>query len=167
MIAGIGQGYMKSSNVQLCKMMAQFANGGYKISPSFIEKEETVLTEKIINDDEHVELLLKSLDAATNEPGGTSYASRIIGSTKFAGKTGTAQVRRISQLERDQDIKNKDLPWKYRDHSLFVGFGPTDKPKYAITVIIDHGGSGSAVAAPIARDVMKKIFEKDAKVNNV
>ena len=167
MIAGIGQGYMKSSNVQLCKMMAQFANGGYKISPSFIEKEETVLTEKIINDDEYVGLLLKSLDAATNEPGGTSYASRITGATKFAGKTGTAQVRRISQLERDQDIKNKDLPWKFRDHSLFVGFGPTDKPKYAITVIIDHGGSGSAVAAPIARDVMKNIFEKDAKVNNV
>ena len=167
MIAGIGQGYMKSTNVQLCKMMAQLANGGYKISPSFIENEEVALTEKIIEDDEHAKLLLESLYDATNEPGGTSYGSRILGNIKFAGKTGTAQVKRISQSERDQDVKNKDLPWKYRDHSLFVGFGPIEKPKYAITVIIDHGGSGSAVAAPIARDVMKKIFEKDAKLNNV
>ena len=126
-----------------------------------------MLNEKIISNEKHAEFLLQTLYQATNEPGGTSYSSRINGNMKFAGKTGTAQVRRISQSERDQDVKNKDLPWKYRDHSLFVGFGPTNKPKYAITVIIDHGGSGSAVAAPIARDVMKKIFEKDLKANNV
>ena len=167
MIAGIGQGYMKFTNVQLCKMMAQFANGGYKITPSFVQSEKKELNEKIISNEEHAEFLLQTLYQATNEPGGTSYGSRINGNMKFAGKTGTAQVRRISQSERDQDVKNKDLPWKYRDHSLFVGFGPTNKPKYAITVIIDHGGSGSAVAAPIARDVMKKIFEKDLKANNV
>ena len=167
MIAGIGQGYMKFTNVQLCKMMAQFANGGYKITPSFVQSKKNELNEKIISNEEHAEFLLQTLYQATNEPGGTSYSSRINGNIKFAGKTGTAQVRRISQSERDQDVKNKDLPWKYRDHSLFAGFGPTNNPKYAITVIIDHGGSGSAVAAPIARDVMKKIFEKDLKANNV
>ena len=65
---------------------------------------------------------------------------------------------RISESQREQDLKNKDLPWKFRDHSLFAGYGPTDNPKYAISVIIDHGGSGSAVAAPIARRYNEKNF---------
>jgi len=167
MIAGIGQGYMKTTAVQLCKMIVQFANGGYEVNPSFIEKKENTLTNKIIDNDDHVQFLLNSLYQATNEPGGTSYASRINGKMKFAGKTGTAQVKKITKYERDRDLKNKDLPWKFRDHSLFVGYGPTDKPQYGITVIIDHGGSGSAAAAPIARDVMKVIFEKEKKLNNV
>ena len=167
MIAGIGQGYMKTTPIQLCKMIAQFANGGFEINPTFIETDKSNLTNKIINNDEDLKFLLNSLYEATNEPGGTSYASRISGKLKFAGKTGTAQVKRITESERDRDLKNKDLPWKFRDHSLFVGYGPTIKPKYAITVIVDHGGSGSAVAAPIARDIMKKIFEKEKLLNNV
>ena len=148
-------------------MIAQFANGGFEINPTFIETDKSNLTNKIINNDEDLKFLLNSLYEATNEPGGTSYASRISGKLKFAGKTGTAQVKRITESERDRDLKNKDLPWKFRDHSLFVGYGPTIKPKYAITVIVDHGGSGSAVAAPIARDIMKKIFEKEKLLNNV
>jgi len=167
MIAGIGQGYMKTTPIQLCKMITQFANGGFEVNPRFIHSDSVNLENKIINNENDLKFLLNSLYEATNEPGGTSYGSRISGKLKFAGKTGTAQVKRITELERDRDLKNKDLPWKYRDHSLFVGYGPTIKPKYAITVIVDHGGSGSAVAAPIARDVMKKIFEKEQLLNNV
>ena len=167
MIAGIGQGYMKTTPIQLCKMITQFANGGFEVNPRFIHSDSVNLENKIINNENDLKFLLNSLYEATNEPGGTSYGSRILGKLKFAGKTGTAQVKRITELERDRDLKNKDLPWKYRDHSLFVGYGPTIKPKYAITVIVDHGGSGSAVAAPIARDVMKKIFEKEQLLNNV
>ena len=167
MIAGIGQGYMKTTPIQLCKMITQFANGGFEVNPRFIHSDSVNLENKIINNENDLKFLLNSLYEATNEPGGTSYGSRISGKLKFAGKTGTAQVKRITELERDRDLKNKDLPWKYRDHSLFVGYGPTIKPKYAITVIIDHGGSGSAVAAPIARDIMKKIFEKEQLLNNV
>ena len=111
--------------------------------------------------------MLSSLFNTTNQPGGTSYSSRISGKMKFAGKTGTAQVRRISESQRERDLKNRDLPWKFRDHSLFVGYGPTRNPKYGISVIIDHGGSGSAVAAPIARNVMKKIFDEEKKISNV
>ena len=74
----------------------------------------------------------------------------------MGGKTGTVQVRRITRAEREQGIiKNKDLPWKDRDHALFVGFAPVDNPRYAVSVVVEHGGSGSKSAAPIARDILE------------
>ena len=94
-------------------------------------------------------------------PGGTSYRSRINGKYQMAGKTGTSQVRAISIKEREEGlIKNKDLPWEKRDHGLFIGYGPTIDPKYAVTVIVEHGGSGSGSAAPIASDIFKYLFNK-------
>ena len=73
----------------------------------------------------------------------------------MAGKTGTVQVRRISKAEREKGVrKNEDLPWKVRDHALFVGFAPADNPRYAVSVVVEHGGGGSKVAAPIARDIL-------------
>jgi penicillin-binding protein 2 len=163
MISGIGQGFLRTTNAQLCKMITQIANGGHQIEPTFLKVNNLTLRKKIIEDDKHREFLLRSLFDATNQPGGTSYSSRITGKMNFAGKTGTAQVRKISESQRKRNLKNKDLPWKFRDHSLFVGYGPTTNPKYGISVIIDHGGSGSAVAAPIARNVMKKIFDQEKK----
>ena len=73
----------------------------------------------------------------------------------IAGKTGTSQVRRITREEREEGvIKNEDLPWKMRDHALFTCFAPFKDPKYALSVVVEHGGSGSKVAAPIARVIM-------------
>ena len=158
-IAGIGQGYIQTTPIQLCKMIAQIANGGFKIKPSLNANDNFKFGEKIIENDDHLKIIKDSLDVATNEWKGTSYNSRIKGDLKFCGKTGTSQVRRISQRQRELDIKNKDLPWKFRDHSLFTGYGPVSNPEYAISVIIDHGGSGSSKAAPIAKKVMQKVFE--------
>ena len=80
----------------------------------------------------------------------------------MAGKTGTVQVKKISKIERDEGIiDNIDRRWKDRDHALFVGYAPYDKPKYAISVIVEHGGSGSSMAAPIARDILRFALEKD------
>ena len=158
-IAGIGQGYIQTTPIQLCKMIAQIANGGFKIKPSLNANDNFELGEKIIVNEDHLKIIKKSLDVATNEWKGTSYNSRIKGDLKFCGKTGTSQVRRISERQRELDIKNKDLPWKFRDHSLFTGYGPVSNPEYAISVIIDHGGSGSSKAAPIAKKVMQKVFE--------
>ena len=158
-IAGIGQGYIQTTPIQLCKMIAQIANGGFKIKPSLNANDNFELGEKIIENDDHLKIIKDSLDVATNEWKGTSYNSRIKGDLKFCGKTGTSQVRRISERQRELDIKNKDLPWKFRDHSLFTGYGPVSNPEYAISVIIDHGGSGSSKAAPIAKKVMQKVFE--------
>ena len=158
-IAGIGQGYIQTTPIQLCKMIAQIANGGYKIKPSFNANDQFLFGEKIIQNDEHLKLIKASLDAATNEWRGTSYRSRLKGDLKYCGKTGTSQVRKITQEQRDLNIKNKDLPWKYRDHSLFTGYGPVSNPEYAVSVIIDHGGSGSSKAAPISKKIMNKVFE--------
>ena len=88
---------------------------------------------------------------ATNEPGGTSYGSRL--SKKefmFAGKTGTSQLRRITEQQRELEIKNEDLPYE-QDHSLYVAFAPYNEPLYSISVVVEHGGSGSKTAAPIAK----------------
>ncbi len=167
-ITGIGQGYIQATNLQICKMVAQIANGGYEIKPSFLKNDDYTLNNKIIKNDDHLKIILESMNAATNEIRGTSYASRIRkGDLLFCGKTGTSQVRKITTDQRLRDIKNKDLPWEFRDHSLFTGFGPTNDPKFAISVIIDHGGSGSAKAAPIASKVMQFIFKKYYKNQNV
>lgn len=73
---------------------------------------------------------------------------------RMAGKTGTSQVRNITAAERRAGvIRNEDLPWERRDHALFVNFAPFDAPKYAVAVIVEHGGGGSRAAAPIARDI--------------
>ena len=78
----------------------------------------------------------------------------------FAGKTGTSQVRRFTERQRELEIKNEDLPYEQRDHALFVAFAPYEEPRYSISVVVEHGGSGSKSAAPIAKQVIKKIIEK-------
>ncbi len=82
---------------------------------------------------------------------------------EMAGKTGTSQVRRITKAEREAGVfKNEDLPWERRDHALFVGYAPVDAPRYAVAVIVEHGGGGSKVAAPIARDILIAAQRLDA-----
>jgi len=90
-----------------------------------------------------------------NDRRGTAYGSRIIDDAmRMAGKTGTSQVRNITAAERARGVtRNKDLPWERRDHALFVNFAPYDNPKYAVAVVVEHGGGGSKAAAPIARDI--------------
>jgi penicillin-binding protein 2 len=107
------------------------------------------------------------MDAAVNDPDGTAYKSRVINPNfRLAGKTGTAQVRRITEAEREIGVtKNDDLPWKRRDHALFTGYAPAKNPKFVISVIVEHGGGGSAVAAPIARDIM--LYALDNKIPSV
>jgi penicillin-binding protein 2 len=94
--------------------------------------------------------------AVVNSERGTAKSARIADATMvMAGKTGTSQVRNISAAERASGVvANADLPWKRRDHALFVAFAPFDAPKYAVSVVVEHGGGGSAVAAPIARDML-------------
>ena len=103
-----------------------------------------------------LEKVRDGMTATVNDVDGTAYNSRITNPKfQFAGKTGTAQVRRITEIEREEGVtKNEELPWEKRDHALFTGYAPTNNPKYAISVIVEHGGGGSAVAAPIARDIM-------------
>ena len=98
---------------------------------------------------------------STNEVYGTSYRSRIEDPKyQFAGKTGTAQVKRITEEERELDRKLEQIPYKERDHAWFIAFGPYKNPRYALTVLVEHGGSGSSAAAPIAKKLFKKIIDR-------
>ncbi len=115
----------------------------------------------LFRNQENINFVKEAFFGATNEPGGTSYGSRL--SKKefmFAGKTGTSQVRRITEKQRELEIKNEDLPYEQRDHSLYVAFAPYNEPLYSISVVVEHGGSGSKTAAPIAKKVIKKLLER-------
>jgi penicillin-binding protein 2 len=105
---------------------------------------------------EHLAAIQAAMHEVVNSERGTAKSSRIVEPTMaMAGKTGTSQVRNISAAEREAGvIANEDLPWNRRDHALFVGFAPSDVPRYAVAVVVEHGGGGSTAAAPIARDII-------------
>ena len=170
LLAGIGQGYYQATPIQLCLMTAQLANGGYEIKPNIIYKEQTSKIfqqnneekfKKLYRNQENVKFVLDAQYGATNEPMGTSYRSRHLKTEYvYAGKTGTSQIRRITAEERELKIKQKDLPYKRRDHALFIAFAPYKNPRYALSVVIEHGGTGSSAAAPIAKQVIKKVLDR-------
>jgi len=100
--------------------------------------------------------------SSTNEIRGTSYRSRIDDPKyQFAGKTGTAQVKRISKRERELDLKIDQIPYNDRDHALYIAYGPYKNPRYALSIIVEHGGSGSKAAAPMAKKLFKLIIDRD------
>ena len=170
LIAGIGQGYFQSTPIQLCLMTAQLANGGYKIKPKIIYNEQDLQTttkdsgekfKQLYRNQENVKFVLDAQFGATNEPMGTSYRSRHVKPEYiYAGKTGTSQTRTITAEERELKLKQKDLPYKKRDHALFTAFAPYKNPRYAFSVVIEHGGTGSSAAAPIAKKVIRKVLDR-------
>lgn len=163
-ITGIGQGYLLTTPLQMAAMTATLANGGRRITPTLVKPPETAPTVAFLNTFEarHIDLVKRGMYRAVNRPEGTAYASSLlVGGARLCGKTATVQVRRISLAEREAGITpNHELERHLRDHSLFVGYAPHDTPRYAISVAIEHGGSGSAVAAPIARDIMVKLLRR-------
>jgi len=178
LITGIGQGYTQTTPLQLCLMTAQIANGGYSIKPRIIVdnnpmpleeikrklKEETLHTQekKLFNDPRNIKIVQEAMFSSTNELYGTSYKSRIDDPKyQFAGKTGTAQVKRISMRERELDLKIEQIPYKDRDHALYIAYGPYINPRYALSIIVEHGGSGSRTAAPIAKELFKLIIDRN------
>ena len=99
--------------------------------------------------------------ASTNEPGGTSYRSRLTQKEFiFAGKTGSSQIKRFTAEQREAEVKQTELEFLDRDHALFIAFAPYKNPNYAISVVVEHGGTGSSAAAPIAKKVIKKVLER-------
>ena len=173
LIVGIGQGYLLVTPLQLAVMTARIANGGFAVVPRLTRSvsQDGVWTENIEASFEslnlqprHMEIIRNSMIYVVNSPVGTAYKSRITEpGQEMAGKTGTVQVRRISKSEREAGVrKNKDLPWKERDHALFVGYAPIENPRYAISVVVEHGGGGSKVAAPIARDILVEAQRRDS-----
>ncbi len=158
--ASIGQGYVLASPLQLAVMSARLATGRV-VTPRLIRlidgvQQPTGLGENLGINENTLRRIRASMNDVCNHRRGTAYGSRIIDEAhKMAGKTGTSQVRRITPEERAAGVtKNEDLPWERRDHALFVGYAPYDKPRYAVSVVVEHGGGGSRAAAPIARDII-------------
>ena len=150
----IGQGFTLSTPLQITLMTAIIASGK-KIIPSIL-KSSTAFFEDIDVSSSSLEFIRKSMYAVVNEWDGTAYASRLPGKFQMVGKTGTSQVRKISKEERESGVlKNEEIAYKLRDHSIFTGFAPFDNPEFALTVVAEHMGSGSKVAAPIAKKIMK------------
>ena len=156
--SSIGQGYVLASPLQLAVMIARIATGN-EILPRLIESINGVRadeeTSKLKLNKNNLNLVRKALFEVTNDKRGTAYDSRVLNKkSQIIGKSGTSQVRNISAVERTLGVlENKDLPWEQRDHALFVNYAPYDDPKIAVSVVVEHGGSGSTVAAPIARDI--------------
>jgi penicillin-binding protein 2 len=207
LITGIGQGYTQTTPLQLCQMIAQLANGGFKIYPKIIVEENSKTAEDIrvlmnenlkqlnkknnglqeatellgfSNKKEHeplfentknINIVREAMFASTNEPRGTSYSSRIEDPKyQFAGKTGTSQVKRITKKDRELDLKTFEIPYNERDHALYIAFGPYKNPRYATSIVVEHGGSGSSTAAPIAKKLFKLIIDRhelreEARIN--
>ena len=159
--ASIGQGYILTTPLQLVTMASRIASNGLNITPTLTIGKNKNGFESLNINKQHLDYIKKAMERVVTGKKGTAKNYKI-GSKKFemAGKTGTVQVVRISKAEREEGVvKNEDREWKKRDHALFVGYAPANNPKYAISVVVEHGGSGSSVAAPIARDVFKHLFD--------
>lgn len=166
-IAGIGQGYVLTTPLQLVTMLARVVNGGYAVKPSFIplELKDKGKIKKISISRRNIDIVKEGMFEVVNGEHGTAARARFnIDGMKMGGKTGTTQVRRISMKERQNGIiRDEDLPWNLRNHALFIGYAPHDNPRYAVAVIVEHGSSGSGVAAPIASKILQEAIRLDIK----
>ena len=187
--SGIGQGYFLTTPLQLCLMTSQIANGGFKIQPRILFNENNEISslqnflnhknstpgnimstddqifnfglQPLFRNQENINLVKEAMFAATNEIGGTSYRSRHKDKKfMFAGKTGSSQIKKFTQDQREAEVKQNEIPYMERDHAWFVAFAPVKNPRYAISVLVEHGGSGSKAAAPIANKIIKKVLER-------
>ncbi|MFD1344420.1 penicillin-binding protein 2 [Litorisediminicola beolgyonensis] len=162
----IGQGYVLSSPLQQAILAARLATGR-SIEPRLVKSIDGVETpsrggESLGLNENHLRQIRKAMFAVSNNRRGTAWRSRIVAEgMEMAGKTGTSQVRNITAAERARGVtRNEDLPWKRRDHALFVNFAPYANPQIAVSVVVEHGGGGSSAAAPIARDVTLQALYK-------
>ncbi len=158
----IGQGDLQTTPLQLAAMVARLVNGGHDVTPTLLRTNTQTRSPPLTNekslgfDEEYLSAIIAGMNSVCNDKHGTAYSARITtNGQEMGGKTGTSQVRRISMAERASGIiRNEDREWRLRDNALFVGYAPTHSPRYAVAVIVEHGGGGSKIAAPIARDIL-------------
>lgn len=168
-VHGIGQGFTQVTPLQLATMTARLATGR-AVQPHLTKAVGGVPHKGSRPEDwpslgipeAHLRLMRESMWAVVNEQGGTAIRARLEDrSVAMAGKTGTSQVRRVSRAERERGFRAENLPWEHRPHALFVAFAPHDAPRYAVSVVVEHGLGGSTAAAPIARDIVTEVLARD------
>ena len=155
--------YLKSDNEIISDNKIEHSkedNALIKATEEFL-KPDIKEYEPLFKNQENIKFVLDAMFKSTNEIYGTSYSSRIDNPKyQFAGKTGTSQVKRITELERELDLDISQIPYKNRDHAWFIAFGPYSNPRYAMSVLVEHGGSGSKAAAPLAKKLMKVVIDR-------
>ena len=157
LISAIGQGFVLANPLQLATMTSIIASNGKLIEPKIINDGNYKDVKKLEKYSSAIKVIKQSMFKVVNESKGTAFRSKS-DDFIFSGKTGTSQVRRITVAERESDdFRKKEIEWEKRDHALFVGYMPHDKPKYAVSVVIEHGGSGASTAAPIAKQIFQFI----------
>jgi len=160
-LAAIGQGYVLTTPLQLAVMTARIATGR-KIEPrvAYLQKDsKRPQAEKLDISDKSLKLIRRAMTGVVNDRDGTGkHAALGWPGIQLAGKTGTSQVRGNGRRR----YKNREIEWKYRDHALFVAFAPVKNPRFAVSVIIEHGQSGGKTAGPVARDIMQILLIRDA-----
>ncbi|HEX2942463.1 MAG TPA: penicillin-binding transpeptidase domain-containing protein, partial [Rhodopila sp.] len=174
-VSGIGQGFIQVTPLQLATYVSRIASGRL-VQPHLTRKLAGVpqpgmqpgdwppigLPEKFLHD------VREGMWAVVNEPGGTAPLARLADpQVQLAGKTGSAQVRRVSrELRESGHFDSEKLPWEYRPHALFVAYAPYDAPRYALAVVVEHGNAGAAAAAPLARAIMTETLRRDPSNRN-
>lgn len=160
-VTSIGQGALLVTPLQLAVMTARLINGGYEVKPWVTAGGLANNTPpkdgwpKMDIDPKHLKWIMDGMNAVVNEQGGTAGGSRIKEpGMEMGGKTGTAQVQRITMAQRAAGVKNEDLSWEQRHHALFVGYAPVSNPRYVCSVVVEHGIGGARTAAPIAHDLL-------------
>lgn len=153
--ASIGQGYVLATPLQLAVMTARLVTGK-AVFPRLGMTEETPVFDDMKLNPEHLKIVLSGMAKVVNKPFGTAYASRILeAGLEMGGKTGSTQVQRITKRDREQGLAGSaSRPWHTREHALFVGYAPLGNPRFVASVLVEHGGSGTKAAAPVARDIL-------------
>jgi penicillin-binding protein 2 len=169
-VSGIGQGYIQVTPLQLATYAARVATGR-KVEPHLTRKLAGVLQPgsqpadwaSLGLNERFLHIVREGMWAVVNETGGTAPLTRLPDARwQMAGKTGSSQVRRVSREQRESgNFDSTKLPWEYRPHALFVAYAPYDAPRYALSVVVEHGNAGAAVAGPIARDIMMDVLQRD------
>jgi penicillin-binding protein 2 len=169
-VSGIGQGYIQVTPLQLAVYAARVATGR-KVEPHLTRKLAGALQPgsqpadwpALGMSERSLHIVREGMWAVVNEPGGTAPAAKLPDQRwQMAGKTGSSQVRRVSREQREQGhYDSSKLPWEVRPHALFVAYAPYDAPRYALSVVVEHGNAGAAAAAPIARDIMIDVLQRD------
>jgi len=143
------------------KINEYLLNPDLKFSKEALEDKSVDFLQPMYRNQENIKFVQNAMFVSTNEPRGTSFGSRIDNKKyQFAGKTGTAQVKRITESEREADLKTSEIPYLDRDHALYIAFGPYKDPRYSLSILIEHGGSGSSTAAPLAKKLFKKVIDR-------
>ena len=166
---GIGQGYIQTTPLALCTYTSRVATGR-AVQPHLTRTVGGVLQKGASPEDwpgmnlpeSHLHLLRSGMFGVVNEGGGTAPGARLpLSGIQLAGKTGSTQVRRVSREQREHGYNSAKLPWEFRPHALFVCYAPYDAPKYAVAVVVEHGNAGAAAAAPLGRDIMVDVLNRD------